>query len=446
MPSARRGLAALRVRGVGLTRRGWWFVITGVVAIILAYLAGREAFVFVGCLLLALPVFSLVVVWVRRPRVEVTRAFSPAVIPAGTATSVTLTVVNRSTGRSLPAEWWDAVPWYPQSTSVGRLPALEARGQRFVSRNRVAVGYDLIPPHRGVFAIGPLSVSVTDGLGLATSTTVAGEQKPIIVTPEVVPLAAAGLTVPAGDGEATLVQRRAAGDEDDIMTREYRSGDAMRRVHWRASARHGDLMVRQEEPRSFPEARIIVDTTRVGYGDVSTEVSDLDAESASFEWVVRMLASAAVHLRRNGFLVSIEEAGHPQLDALGHGRRRTWGDEEFLGHLATLELTDEPITRAAGARTSNGPLVALMGSPTPQTVEWMLAQRRPGELAVAFPVHSLSPIDRIDRSFGVMPQSSQVAHRFVEAGWLVVPVRPDDDPAAAWEAVVVETGRARGQA
>ena len=343
----------------------------------------------------------------------------------------------------MAGQWRDALPWYPHATAPAPLPALDARGQQFGGRSQTTVSYEIVPPFRGVFSIGPLAVTITDGFGLATSSAVVGEPQPLIVTPEVVPLASAALTIPAGDGEATLVQRRAAGDEDDLMTREYRSGDAMRRVHWRASARHGDLMVRQEEQRSFPEARILVDTQELGYRDLSADVSDFDVESLAFEWVVQMLASSAVHLRRSGFLVSILEAGQAQLDGMGHSRRRTWGDDEFLAQLATLELTEPE--KAHPGRTGKGPIIALFSSPTRETVEWMLAQRRPGEFAVAMPVKALTAMDRLDRGFGAGQDSTALAERFTEAGWLVVPVRADDDPAAVWEAVVVETGRARGR-
>ncbi|MDO7882540.1 DUF58 domain-containing protein [Salinibacterium soli] len=441
--AASHGLASLRVRGVGLTVRGWWFLGAGAASFVIAYLGGREAFVFVGALLVALPLAAGVLAAVRRPRVEVTRSFAPRTIAAGSATSVALTVHNRAAGRSLEATWWDTVPWYPYVTAAGRLAALEPRSRRFAARNHTTVGYDLVPPHRGEFLIGPLSVLAGDAFGLATSLTVVGEPQPLIVTPEVVPLPSAGFSLPAGDGEATLVQRRAAGDEDDIMTREYRSGDAMRRVHWRASARHGDLMVRQEEQRSFPEARIIVDTTADAYADLSTEPTEVDPDSLAFEWVVRMLASAAVHLRRAGFLVSIEETGHPQLDGLGAGRRRTWGDEEFLARLASLELTDEPEERSTRSPGSTGPLIALLGTPSSETVEWMLARRRPGELAVAFTVQTQTALDRFGRPFGIVPEASAVAERLADEGWLVVPVGPDDDPAAAWQAIVAETGRGR---
>ena len=440
---ARVGLTAITIAGVSLTRRGWWFLGASLIAFIGAYGGGRQELLYVAILLLALPVVAIIVVRVRRPRLAVTRAFAPHIIQAGSTTSVTLAVRNTGPGRTLPSLWRDTVPWHPFATAESELKALEPRGPRYRG-NITSVGYDLRPPRRGIFPVGPLTIRVVDAFGLATARASVGDAQEIIVTPEVIPLADTGLSIPAGDGESRLVQRRATGDEDDIMTREYRAGDAMRRVHWRASARHGDLMVRQEEQRSFPEARIILDTRRAGYRDLTDEDGD-DAESDAFEWVVRMLASVAVHLRRTGFLVTIDETGPAQLEEIGRGRRRTWGDEEFLGRLASLSLTDEPTPHGV-ERGSAGPIFALIGTPEPETVDWMLAQRRPGELAVAFMVRNSSALDMLDRSFGVPTAAPAIAQRFTDAGWLVVPVRSDDDHAAAWEAVVVETGRARGTA
>jgi hypothetical protein len=448
-PSALNRLTQLTLGGVHLTLRGWAFLGASFLCFVSAYAGGRQELLYVAVLLAALPVIAVIVVRLRRPRLSVVRSFAPHVIPAGSTATVSLVVRNLAPRKSMRARWTDTVPWRPGVTEEGDLPPLQVRGPRFATRgNAVTLRYDLTPPRRGIFPIGPMNVDLGDALGLAASSLVAGEPQPVIVTPEVIALAETGLTMPAGDGEARLVQRRATGDDDDSMTREYRAGDAMRRVHWRATARHGDLMVRQEEQRSFPEARIIVDTRRAGYRDATDD--DEGAESPAFEWVVRMLASVAVHLRRMGFLVTIDETALPQLDSVGQGRRRTWGDEEFLSNLAAMELADTlSIRRTGGAerqRGANGPVVAILGTPEPDTLEWLLRQRPPGELAVAFMVRNASALDLLDRSFGVPASAPQVAERLADAGWLVVPVRSDDDHAAAWEAVVVETGRARGSA
>ena len=80
----------------------------------------------------------------------------------------------------------------------------------------------------------------------------------------------------------------------------------------------------------------------------------------------------------------------------------------------------------------------------PEVVEKLVAARRAGELAIAFMVRGASPLDSLDRSFGRGPAAPVIAERLAEHGWLVVPVRPDDDPAEVWDVVVHETGRAYG--
>ena len=430
---------------VGLTRRGVFFLLASLTASIAAYTLGLRELLYVAVLLAGLPIGALVVVWVARPRLTVARSFSPHILEAGATAGVTMHVKNQAFRRSARSRWRDTLPWRPGSTPDSELPALQPRGARFAGRgNSVDLHYELRPPRRGVFSIGPLDVDVADAFGLAESSLTAGLPQPIVVTPEVVMLPATGLTASAGDGEARLVQRRSSGDEDDSMTREYRAGDAMRRVHWRATARHGDLMVRQEEQRSLPEARIIVDTRRSGYRDASEESGE-ESESESFEWVVRMLASVAVHLRRAGFLVQIVETGPAQLPALGRERQRAWGEEEFLVGLASLGLVEDP--KHADPRTKRGgPTVAIVGNPDAATLDWLVSQGVAGDVSVVFMVQNVSSVDVINRSFGVDRPPMGVGERLANAGWLVVPVRADDDHAAAWEAVVYETGRSRAGA
>jgi uncharacterized protein (DUF58 family) len=429
------------------TRRGIAFVVASLVALLFAYALGLRELLYVTVLLAALPFGALLLVWRGRPRISVARTFSPHILEAGAAAVVTLRVRNLALRRSALSRWRDILPWSPGGTPDAELPALQARGGGFAPRGTSAdLRYELRPPRRGVFSIGPLDIDVADAFGLATSSLRAGEPQPIVVTPAVVMLPASGLGATAGDGEARLVQRRSSGDDDDSITREYRSGDAMRRVHWRATARHGEMMVRQEEQRSLPEARIIVDTRRAGYSDAAGRGYDADdVESEAFEWVVRMLASVALHLRRAGFVVRVIETGPPQLSALGREGRRAWGEEEFLVGLASLRLVGDGKGEHPRSR-QGGPTIAIVGNPDDGTLDWLAAQGRTGDVCVAFMVQDASSVDDIRRSFGVAMAPTDVGERLADGGWLVVPVRADDDHAAAWEAVVFETGRSRAGA
>ncbi|MDJ0335740.1 DUF58 domain-containing protein [Salinibacterium sp. G-O1] len=443
-----RGGITAGFRRVGLTQRGVAFVVASAIAFVVAYVLGFQQLLYVAIALAALPLIALVLVRVRRPKLSVTRSFSPHVIEAGSTATVSLLVHNLTGAPTLRVRWWDEVPWVSSGTVVGELLGLQPRGARYSRGNTAALEYELRPPRRGIFNIGPFVVHLSDAFGFASTTYSVGQAQEVVVTPEVVALPETSLSVSAGDGEARIVQRRSAGDADDSITREYRTGDAMRRVHWRATARHGDLMVRQEEHRSFPEAGVILDTRGIGYDDLSGDERTGYLDSDSFEWAVSMLASVAVHLRRYGFLVKVQESGPPQL-----GRHpapgRTRHDEELLTELAELRLTITSTSALDMSRSvdkgrgSNGPIVAIVGNPDSQTVEWMMRQRRPGDVAVVFMVQGASGLGSLDPAVGsrlskAIPVTTK---RLTDAGWIVIPVRSDDDHAAAWEAVEFQSGR-----
>src|SRR5690606_36746208 len=119
----------------------------------------------------------------------------------------------------------------------------------------------------------------------------------ITVLPQVVPLPSirlAGEHSGTGDIRARSV---AVHGEDDAATREYSHGDDLRRVHWRSTARVGELMVRREVPRWESRATVVLDTrpsARRGEGP-----------TASFEWAVSAAASMGTHLRHSGYRVRL---------------------------------------------------------------------------------------------------------------------------------------------
>jgi uncharacterized protein (DUF58 family) len=276
---------------------------------------------------------------------------------------------------------------------------------------------------RGLYPIGPFVVEYEDPFGLVNSVRSVGEADRLVVVPEVAELPVGGPELADGEGNAVLVQRRVTGNDDDLTTREYRPGDALRRVHWRASARHGELMVRQEEHRSHPDARILIDTRQSGYPDAVPDPGDTwspTAHSESFEWVVRMTASLGIHLDLAGFRVHIEESGVPQVEPLGErweGGRRSEG---FLTSLAAIRLIDRPGDPIGPGATGepDGPVFALLADPDEPTIAWMLTRRRAGQVAVAF----------------LLAPRAALRERLTEAGWQVVAVHEETPPDEAWRA------------
>ena len=278
--------------------------------------------------------------------------------------------------------------------------------------------YELVPPRRGVFGIGPFAVAYSDPFGIAVGFMSIGSRDELIVTPHVSDLPATGLWLEAEDGAARLVQASGIGNSDDLMTREYRRGDALRRVHWRASARHGELMVRQEEQRTYPEATIVIDTRSSGYHDqldAARTTPPTPPSSDGFEWAVAMLASLGVHLHRSGFVVHVTETADPQISGLADDESRMGHEEDVLVSLARVTLVEERGAQAA-REIAEGPVFAMVAHPDDDTLRWIIGLRKMHELGIAFVVDA-SPAVRAELEL---------------AGWHAVPVDSDTDVILAW--------------
>ncbi|MFT4028828.1 MAG: DUF58 domain-containing protein [Protaetiibacter sp.] len=415
-----------RQRSIHVTARGWTTLAVGASCLVLAYPAGRRELLVVGSLALLLLLGGLLVARLRRPRLEVIRLFSPPVVAAGSVARVTLRVRNTGSIAAPALLWNDAIPWREAQDAheLAPLPGGSPEARTALLR------YELHPHRRGLFPIGPLVIEHSDPFGMVRRVAACGDVDRITVVPELVELPDAGPLLVDGDGTAQLIQRRATGNDDDLTTREYRAGDALRRVHWRASARHGELMVRQEEHRSHPDARIVVDTRLTGYPDAVPDSENWPPapHSEAFEWAVRMLASLAVHLDASGFRVDIVESAGEQVEQIGErweGGQRAWSFLTSLAELRLLERHHELPTVAADAA---GPTFAVLANPDADVVEWLLRLRRPGQTGAVF-------------ALAMRPDAREA---LVDAGWLVVDVEPFDDISDAWRSSATEAGYLRG--
>ena len=75
---------------------------------------------------------------------------------------------------------------------------------------------------------------------------------------------------------------------DEFLTlREYELGDDLRRVHWRSTARTGELMIRQDEARWRSRAAVVLDVHPDGHDDESFEVA-VEAAASVVARLVRL--------------------------------------------------------------------------------------------------------------------------------------------------------------
>jgi uncharacterized protein (DUF58 family) len=269
----------------GLTTRGSSFLAAGIAAALAGYLLGERSLLCVGVVLIALPVLTVFAARRAHYRLTCARLISPPRIPAGGTAQVMLRLHNISrlpTGLIL-AE--DTIPYALGTRPRYVLDKIERNGTRELT-------YSLRSDLRGKFEVGPLQLRVADSFGLVEIARSFSGRTNFVVTPRVYPLSRTMVSrtwAGEGDGRSRLT---ATAGEDDVIPRSYRAGDDMRRVHWRSTARYGELMVRREEQRWRNRATLLLDSR--------TSAHRGSGPSSSFELAVSAAASVGVHLAQEG--------------------------------------------------------------------------------------------------------------------------------------------------
>jgi uncharacterized protein (DUF58 family) len=113
---------------------------------------------------------------------------------------------------------------------------------------RVRRKYLLTARQRGIYPIGPAHVVSGDPFSLFERGSQFAKPDILIVYPVIKPIEAFGLDAKDPFGDLRSPQRLFEDPARTIGIRDYRRGDTYRSIHWKATARTGDLQVRQYEP------------------------------------------------------------------------------------------------------------------------------------------------------------------------------------------------------
>jgi len=318
----------------------------------------------VGAMLICLPLFSALTARRARYQLRCARTIVPSRVAPGQPAKVTVRLENVSrisTGLLLVEE---TIPY-----SLGARPRYVVNGiERGGSRE---VSYQLRSDVRGKFSVGPMRIRIADVFGLVELTANFASQNTFTVTPKVVPLTSASVKGSwSSDGDGRTRMTAAAGD-DDVIPRAYRNGDELRRVHWRSTARYGELMVRREEQRWQDRAVLILDSRRSAHTG--------SGPSSSFEFAVSAAASIGVHLARQGL------DGHLLTDG-GPLAGSTMFEDVLLDALSVVNLSrnhDFARMNAALTTIEGGLLVLIAGRLSTDQAKEIAASRREGRQGIA---------------------------------------------------------------
>ncbi|MGZ3098671.1 DUF58 domain-containing protein [Streptomyces sp. H72] len=280
----------IRTALTGLTTRGRSFLAAGIAAAVCAYVLGQSDLLRVGLLLSVLPLLCATVLYRTRYRVAGSRRLSPGRVSAGAEARVHLRVDNVSRLPTGLLMLQDRVPYVLGPRPRFVLDRVEPGGRREVS-------YRVRSDLRGRYPLGPLQLRLTDPFGLCELTRSFSTYDTLTVVPRLEALPPVRLSGEArGYGEGRQRSLALAGD-DDVIPRGYRHGDDLRRVHWRSTARHGELMVRREEQPQRARCTVLLDTRGLAYDGAGPD--------SAFEWAVSGAASVLVHMLERGFSVRL---------------------------------------------------------------------------------------------------------------------------------------------
>ncbi|MDO5682457.1 MAG: DUF58 domain-containing protein [Propionibacteriaceae bacterium] len=231
---ARRALAGFH-RWVPLTGVGWAAGLGLLVSVLLGSVAGWAEFraLAVG-LALAL---AGAVLWTLRPaayagtlRLDTTRARVGDQVLGG------LTVTNPGHRRTLPGRVHVAVGRAQGRFAVPGLGPNESFDDAFQVRTS----------RRAIIGIGPMTTVAADPIGIIRRTNEIAPRIDLYVHPETVRLETPRLGF-LKDVEGQATPNLSSSDVTFATVRDYQPGDERRSIHWRTTARTGQLMVRQFE-------------------------------------------------------------------------------------------------------------------------------------------------------------------------------------------------------
>jgi uncharacterized protein (DUF58 family) len=321
-----------------LTPKGWLALGAALALLVGGFFVGAPLYV-LGSTLLVLLAASLLLLGTASVDVHVDRHVHPERVQAGSACRIDVVVRNDGRRRSGIVALRDVISGTEGIELVVRPLAPGATGQ---------AAYQLPTSRRGIIEVGPLTLRWSDPFGLAERPVQAVGRREITVLPRiepVAPLPRASRDEPRPGADHTRAASTNGGEF--YALRPYAVGDDLRRVHWASSARHDDLLVRQEDQPWQGRTTILLDTAPGSTTDAGLELAVSAAAS------VLTAANA-----RQDVLRLLTTTGHDSGFGVGHAHAAA-----LLEHLALLERA-EPRTGSSaldrlGATARGGALVVI---------------------------------------------------------------------------------------
>lgn len=171
--------------------------------------------------------------------------------------------------------------------------------------HRLTRRYPIQCPKRGLFLFGPVTINSGDPFGFFRTAINIENQAQLLVYPRILPLEELGIPSrhPFGD---LRIRRHLFEDPVQVMTiRDYVSGDPLKRIHWKTSARLQRLQTRVFEHTTTIDTALFLDTRTVAYSYYWSLINQNFLETA-----VMAAASIANYSIKEGYKVGFYANEH----------------------------------------------------------------------------------------------------------------------------------------
>lgn len=184
----------------------------------------------------------------------------------------------------LPLPWVEVDDATPQHLVVTDMPRQATSVPLWGSR---LLTFKLTAKRRGYYTVGPIRVTLGDAFGLFQGQREFRSRATVTVYPRVHRLE--GLPVPLSQPFGPVRTREKAFEDpsNQAEIREYRPGDNPKHIHWKTSARMGELMLREYELNATTHMVLFPDLS------FAANVQDQARELSSAETAVEVAASLA---------------------------------------------------------------------------------------------------------------------------------------------------------
>lgn len=270
-----------------LTRRGRGFVIAALGVLAAWYVIGLRDMCYLAALLLATVALSAaaasLVAWRAAPRVRLSVTDSTPTVGKRTVLTAVLEHGLRSRLRA-QAVWEVAGSRLEVPVTID--PAQTA-----------LVSVEWRPLARGRAEARVAALLVEDPLGLVRRRARCGDAVELLALPrplDALPAPGHAAAFESSDGSEAQLQHALSAGTPGGAVREYRSGDAPRQIHWKQSARQGELLVNLQEHNTHTERALWLDLDPEAY-----------ESEARFSLAISAAATLALHWIGEGHVVRL---------------------------------------------------------------------------------------------------------------------------------------------